>query len=188
MTTPTLITFTFKNLTVVMKPTRDNKWVGYPSIDGQEQKKFFIELTVCKDGSNIAAICKRGKSSSERSFDRATDQGVMEAALKALSQMLSGEEVTVPPVSRMNPPRPEPETFLIECEHCACVPGPGDTHHLIIFNPKGDTLTRAREWQEKQDKRFIEIDDRSGLHVRKVATQVIKLVFDFGTLWLQVNN
>jgi hypothetical protein len=181
------LAFTHDTLAVVMNPTRENNWVGYPSVDGIAQKKFFIELTKCKDGSNIAAIVKKGKGSSERSFDRATDHEVMDGALKALGQMLKGEEVTVPPVSRMNPPRPIPETFLIECEHCAVVPGPGHTKHHVIFNPKGDTLERARAWKEKGDRRFVDIDDRAGLHTRKVAAKVVHLVFDYNTLWIQVD-
>lgn len=177
------IAFAYDTLQVVMNPTRENNWVGYPVVARKVQKTFFIELTVCKD-CVVTAICKRGKSSSERSFNRATDADAMQAALKALSEMLAGQEVTVPPVSRMNPPRPEPKTFLIECEHCAVVPGPHGTTQHVIFNPKGDTVERALAWKKEGDRRYIEIDDRSGLHVRKIAVLVIHYVFDYGTLWI----
>lgn len=83
---------------------------------------------------------------------------------------------------------PDPETFLVECEHCAVVPGPHGTQQVVIFNPKGDTVARALAWKKAGDRRYVEIDDRSGLHVRKVAALVIHYVYDYNTLWLGLDK
>lgn len=99
------LTFSADNLQVTLKPNGAGEWFGYPSVDGQPQAKHYIQVTQLKD-CFISAICQKGRAGSLRSFDRLDGNEAARVALKALAETLKGVPVTVPPVSRMNPPRP----------------------------------------------------------------------------------
>lgn len=99
------LAFKFDNVQVTLKPNGVREWLGYPSVDGQPQAKYYLQVTELRD-CFISAICQKGRAGSLRSFDRLDGNEATLVAMKALAQFLKGEPITVPPVSRMNPPRP----------------------------------------------------------------------------------
>ncbi len=74
--------------------------------------------------------------------------------------------------------------IIINCKHLACVAGPNDTEHHIIFDPLDTTVVQLRRWVKDGGFRKLRCFDRSGEHITDQACLPMSMTHDYGTIIL----